>query len=80
MIEPKSKLISRQFNSISPTFAQIKTNIDELEDEVAFFNLGQYTLKKYMTLLMTPNEVSSWDNYPFQYKFMSLHVLLNMDI
>ena len=36
----KSKLVSRQFNSVSPTFADIKISIDALEDETSFVNLG----------------------------------------
>ena len=36
----KSKLTKRRFNSISPTFALIKTSIDALEDESHFVNLG----------------------------------------
>ena len=52
----KSKLTSRQFNSISPTFAYAKTSIDTLEDETSFVNLGQYKQDSYMQIQMQPNE------------------------
>ena len=29
---------------------------------------------------MEENQVSSWDDYPFNYKFMSVHFELNMDM
>ena len=55
----KSRFISRQFNSIQPTFANIKTSIDMLEDETSFVNLGQYEEEKYMQIKMKANEASS---------------------
>ena len=33
-----------------------------------------------MQFQMLPNEFSSWTNYPFQYKFMSIAYELNQDI
>ena len=45
-----------------------------------FLNIGQYHEKKYMQLSMGPNEESSWTDYPYQYKFMSFHFLLDLDI
>ena len=52
----KSKLTSRQFNSITPTFAYIKTSIDTLEDETSFVNFGQYKESNYMQIQMGSNE------------------------
>jgi len=48
--------MQRQFNSVNPTFANIKTSIDSLEDEVSFLNVGHFTTKNYMQLSMGPNE------------------------
>jgi len=33
-----------------------------------------------MKLKMLPNEMSSWNQYPDLYKFMSIHFLLDTDI
>ena len=79
-VEKKSKIINRQFNSKTPTFAYVKTSIDLLEDEASNINIGQYTETKYMQLYLGPNEASSWTNFPFQYKFMSFHFNLDLDI
>jgi len=51
-----------------------------LEDEASNINIGQYTETKYMQLYLGPNEASSWTNFPFQYKFMSFHFNLDLDI
>ena len=39
----RSRLMTRQFNSVAPTFAYIKTSIDELEDETSLVNFGQFS-------------------------------------
>jgi len=55
-------------------------SVDSLEDEAMFFNLGQYSVEKFMNFKLLPPGPSSWTNYPYQYKFISFHWTLNMDI
>ena len=79
-ISRHSKIITRQFSASTPSFATIPVNIDVVEDETAFVNLGQQNVYHYMQLHMNPNELTSWATYPEHYKFYSVHFELNADI
>ena len=47
-IKKVSKIQSRQFNSIQPTFTNARISIDQIEDESAFLNVGQYKETNYL--------------------------------
>ena len=55
-------------------------NVDTIEDETSYFNLGQQDEHAYMNFKMEQNEITSWKNYPDQYKFYSVHFSLNLDV
>ena len=58
----------------------MKTSIHATEDEANFVNLGQLKEKNYMQFDWQPSGTSSWNDYPRQYKYMSIDFDLNMDI
>ena len=43
-------------------------------------NVGQQHEREYMSLKMGSTEASSWTTYPHLYKYMSLHVEMDLDI
>ena len=78
-ISVKSRFMTRQIDSTSPSSIIGELLLHELEDEVSFVQYGQQDLYSFYTLSLSQSLPSSWVNYPTRYKFMSFELHFSQD-
>ena len=71
---------NQQFDAYLPVFVNSAIQLNEMEDETDFLQLGQVTEKQFYQLKVNGLEPSAMKNFPDSFKFISFEITHSFDL
>ena len=75
----ESKVKNQQFSLAEPKFMSSNIHLNEVEDEIDYFQVGQTDEDSFFDMTIQVPEPSSWNLWPERYKFIGLEVYFHYD-